>query len=368
MLPKPASRSDRLLVTDSAVEFEAGVTVGGQPVLGYRLESSAGVRIQLLSYGAHLASVELADPTTSAWARITDGPTTVAGLEQSGWSYHGATIGRYANRIAGAQFVLDGQRYDLPANQGSHHLHGGPDGFSSRVWAAQLLDDDGPGVGVRFELSSRAGDSGYPGSVLVRVIYRLVDQRLDVVYEAVADAATPISLTNHAYWNLGGADIGATVADHLLTVRSDRVLIPDSDGIPQTGPPLPVAGTRFALHDAPLGPVLEAGGLDHCFVNPTVGFAESSNVESSSTATATHADTVIPVIELRHPNSGRSLGIETSQPGVQIYTGNHLDPSYRSIAFEPQAWPNSPNRDDFPSAILRVGETYRHRTIYRFGR
>lgn len=335
-------------MTDSIVEFDAGATSSGEAVRGFHLESAAGVRIMLLSYGAHLVSVELPDPgAANEWAQITDGPTTVTELEQPGARYQGATIGRYANRIADARFILDGVQYELPANHGSHHLHGGPDGFAFQIWEAEPVDDDEPGVGVRFELSSPAGDSGYPGAMRVQATHRLVEDRLDVVYEAVTDAATPISLTNHAYWNLRGSGAGASIADHTLTVHSDRVLIPDAGGIPQSGPPVPVAGTRFALHEAPLETVLETGGLDHCYVNPAIG-------------------SVVPMIELRHAPSGRSLSVDTDQPGVQVYTGNHFDPPYRSIAFEPQAWPDSPNRTDFPSAILRPGETYRRHTIYRF--
>ncbi len=298
----------------------------------------------MLSYGAHLVSVRVPDvehPGESV--RITRGPTEYAGFQTIDGRYMGATIGRFANRIAGAAFELDGVCHELESNEAPNHLHGGRNGFHHRLWQAEMIDD---GLGVRCRLVSADGEGGYPGTVNAATTYRLGDRRLVIEHTATTDAPTVINLTNHAYWNLGGPE-ATTIAEHRLRVGFDRVLLTDDHGIPQLGPPVATAGTQFDLGGGEtLASVLASGGLDHCY-----------------TANETSDD---PVVVLDHPPTGRRLSITTNQLGLQVYTGNHLVPPYQAIAFEPQGWPNSPNRPDFPSSVLRPGQTYSSRSTYRF--
>ncbi len=328
--------------------FDAGVIErrGGesQPIEGFVLRHPSGVEATIVTYGAHLVSVRVPDtrhPGTRV--SITRGPADVAALQTVSGRFMGATVGRVANRIGGAAFDLDGQRYELEANEPPNHLHGGTNGFHHRVWQSEIL---GPGLGVRLTLLSAAGEGGYPGTVDAAATFRLGDHTLDIHYTATADAPTPLSLTNHTYWNLAGVE-GETIGEHQLHVGFDRVLLTDAEGLPVPGPPVSVAGTRFEMNgDTMLAATLAGGGLDHCYV------------------TSEPFDR--PVLELSHARTGRSISLTTNQLGIQVYTGNKLDPAYHAIAFEPQSWPNSPNRADFPSSVLRPGETYSNHSTYRF--
>ncbi len=333
---------------ESAVIAECGFVddaAGRRAVHSIILRSIDGVEVHLVSYGAGITAVHVPDaerPGSSV--EITCPPTDLGTLQTVAGRYVGASIGRFANRIAGASFELDGARFELDANEKPNHLHGGSLGFHSQVWEHELLAD---GTGVRFWLVSPDGEGGYPGTVTAEAIYRLGGRRLVIEYRATTDAATPLNLTNHAYWNLAGAESSETIEHHRLTLGFDRVLLTDEADIPQAGPPVEAAGTRFALDgSADLSVALAAGGIDHCYVGKPGGDQ--------------------PVVILEHPASGRRLSIVTDQPGVQVYTGQHFVPPHLGIAFEPQGWPDSPNRPDFPSAILRPGETYQHRSAYLF--
>ena len=272
--------------------------------------------------------------------------------------YLGVVAGRYANRIAHARFALDGRTYALSRNDGAHHLHGGAHGLARKTWLAERV-----GASLRFRVTSPDGEEGYPGTLETEATYTLDDDdALHIELRARSDRATVVNLTSHAYWNLrdGGA---SPILDHTLWLDADAYPPVDVDGIP-TGELRDVRGTPFDFtREAALGArIAEAeraegrGGYDHCFALRGRGLRR--------------------VARLRDPASGRALEIETTQPGVQLYTGNFLDGSlvghgdvryarFHGVCLETQAFPDAPNRPEFPSTRLDPGETYAQTTIYR---
>ena len=275
-------------------------------------------------------------------------------------AYLGSTVGRYANRIAAGRFVLDGQPVVVGVNDRGNHLHGGPDGFSRRLWT---VEQHGPDEAV-LTLVSPDGDQGFPGDLRVRTTFRTSADRVDVEFEATTDRSTVVNLTNHAYFNLDG-DSAGTVDDHVLQVAADRYTPVDDTGIP-TGELAEVDGTPFDFRTSrALGPavrvdheqVCAARGIDHNLV--------------------LRGDPDVPAAVLGSPASGIRLELFTDQPGLQVYTGNFLDGSVPSaigrvlrqgdgIALEPQLFPDTPNHPAFGSARLEPGEVYRARLAWRF--
>lgn len=276
--------------------------------------------------------------------------------------YIGATIGRYANRIAGGRFVLDGREVRVGTHDRGNSLHGGPDGFDSRLWdvVAHAPDE------VTLSLVSPDGDQGFPGTVSATVTYRVVGDTVAVTMTAATDATTVVNLTNHAYVNLEGEGAG-TIDGHLLLVESDAFTPVDGTGIP-LGDHASVEGTPFDFRTpAAIGPavraahrqVVEARGIDHNFVVRGTGLRRAAVLESPRTRT--------------------TMELWSDQPGLQVYTGNFLDGTRRSttgglhrqgdgIALEPQLFPDSPNRSGWPSAVLEPGDIYRFRLEWRFAR
>ena len=289
----------------------------------------------------------------------------------------GALIGRYANRIAGGRFTLDGQTYELATNNGPNHLHGGVRGFGAVEWEAQeVRSPEGPGLALQY--TSPDGDEGYPGTLRVYVEYTLTESSALVIdYRATTDRATPINLTQHSYFNLAGHGAG-DVRGHVLMLNADQWLPVDGTMIP-TGPPRPVAGTPFdfrrpmaigARIDAPHEQLRIGNGYDHCFVLGRAGESEwEQELERGRWGRF--------AARLVEPASGRVMEVWTTEPGVQLYTGNYLDGregkggaryGWRAgLALETQHFADSPNRPTFPSTILRPGEEFRSRTVYRFG-
>lgn len=281
--------------------------------------------------------------------------------------FHGATVGRYANRIAGARFVLDGEAHRLPANDGTSCLHGGPDGLHTQLWSATQVDTM-HGSGVALDHLSPAGSSGFPGALRVTVTYVLTGRDLRIDYRAAADAPTVVNLTNHSYLDLSGrAWSGA--GGHDLTVAAGHYVPVDGEGIPLGGT-ASVAGTPMDLRAAArVGErtgqdtvqLRNVGGLDHCWVlDRRPGDAPSS------------------AAVLSDATSGRLLEVWTDQPGIQVYSGNQLDGSATGkagrshtrgagICLETQHLPDSPNRPDFPSTVLRPGELFESSTTIRTG-
>ena len=305
-----------------------------------------GVRVRVLTYGGIVQSVEVPDRAGGV-ADIVLGFPDLAGYLAHPEPYLGAAVGRYANRIAGGRFALDGQEYRLAANNAPNALHGGERGFDKRVWAAEPAGEHG----VRLSRVSPDGEEGYPGRLDVSVTYALeAGGALRISYEAVTDAPTPVNLTNHTYWNLGGAGSGNAAGGHEVRIDAGRVTVVDDTLIP-TGELRPVDDTPFDLRESrKAGP-----GFDHNYVlDKGVG------------------ETAVEVAEVYDPASGRVLSVATTEPGLQFYTADHFDPSLPfapgdGIALETQHFPDSPNRPEFPSTVLRPGEVYRSETVYGFG-
>lgn len=332
---------DKSTVNDNMTPERAGSAPDGTAVHRWTLER-AGVRVKVLDYGGILQSVEVPD-RDGAYANVVLGFDDVAGYVGCPSPYFGALIGRYANRIAGGRFTLDGRTYRLPRNNGPNCLHGGERGFDKRVWNAEPAAD---GHGVRLSLVSPDGEEGFPGRLEVSATYSLdAAGALRIDYRAVTDAPTVLNLTNHTYWNLGGAGSGSA-AGHVLRIAAGHVTPPDGDSVPK-GPPVPVDGTRFDFRE----PREVGSGYDHNFVLDQGGSA---------------------VVELSDPVSGRVLTVTTTEPGMQLYTGDHFDAGPfgpgEGIALETQHFPDSPNRPDFPSTVLRPGEEFLSTTTYGFGR
>ena len=337
-----------------------GTMPDGRDVHVLRLGAEPGITLELLTLGATAHRLEVTGGD-GVRRNVVLGQATVAERLASG-AYLGGTIGRYANRIAGGRFELDGREVAVRTHDRGNSLHGGPDGFDRRLWR---VDEHGPDHAV-LGLVSPDGDMGFPGELTVRVRYEVQGDVVRVTHEATTDATTVANLTNHAYLNLDGDGAG-TVDGHLLTLTADEYTPVDDTGIP-VGGHLPVDGTPFDFRaPRPVGPAVRADheqvraarGIDHDVVVPGRGLRLAAVLESRRT--------------------GTRLELYADQPGLQVYTGNFLDGSamspegvaYRQgdgIALEPQLHPDSPNRPEWPSAVLAPGERYRSRLEWRFGR
>nr|WP_307042494.1 aldose epimerase family protein [Streptomyces achromogenes] len=343
-----------------------GVLADGTEVSSWSLENG-GTRLKVLDYGGIVQSLEIPD-RDGRYANVSLGFSTLDDYV-AGSPYFGALIGRFGNRIAAGRFTLDGETHQLPLNDGDRSLHGGTEGFDRRVWDVEPFTE-GPDVGLRLRLTSADGEMGYPGTLEVTVTYTLTgggDWRID--YEATTDRATVVNLTNHVYWNLAGEGSGS-VHDHELEIAAARYLPVDQSLIP-TGELADVAGTPFDFRTAKAvgrdlrvahEQSLHCKGVDHNYV-----------LDKGVTVRPE------PVAVLRDPASGRTLGIATTEPGLQFYSGNFLDGTlvgtggrtYRqgdALCLETQAFPDAPNQPSFPSTVLRPGQTYRTTTVHSFGR
>ncbi|MEV3861337.1 aldose epimerase family protein [Streptomyces sp. NPDC050095] len=305
-----------------------------------------GVRVRVLTYGGILQSVEVPGRDGSP-AGIALGFDALAGYLAHPEPYLGALVGRYANRIASGRFPLDERIYHLAQNNAPNALHGGERGFDKRVWDAEPVGEHA----LRLSRVSPHGEEGFPGRLEVSATYALEEGgSLSITYEATTDAPTVVNLTNHTYWNLGGAGSGNAAGGHEVRIDAGRVTVVDGTLIP-TGEQAEVAGTRFDFRESrKAGP-----GYDHNYV-----------LDKGVTAEA------VGVAEMHDPASGRVLTVATTEPGLQFYTADHFDASLPfapgdGIALETQHFPDSPNRPEFPSTVLRPGETFRSRTVYGFG-
>ncbi|QFZ76547.1 galactose-1-epimerase [Streptomyces fagopyri] len=316
-----------------------GTLPDGTPVHRWTLER-AGVRVRILTYGGIVQSVEIPDRDGHR-ADVVLGFPDLDGYLAHPDPYLGALVGRYANRIAGGHFPLDGLTYHLARNNAPNSLHGGDRGFDKRVWDAEPV-----GHGLRLTRVSPHGEEGFPGRLEVTVTYALDEAgALRIAYEAVTDAPTVVNLTNHSYWNLAGS---GNAGGHELQLAASRLTPVDADLIP-TGVLESVDGTRFDFRT----PRKAGAGYDHNFV-----------LDKGTTASA------VGVAELHDPASGRVLTVATTEPGIQLYTADHLGDPFApgdGIALETQHFPDSPNRPEFPSTQLRPGATYRSETVYGFG-
>jgi len=361
--------SAAMTITQSAF----GLMPDGATVDLFTLTNTHGVEVRVITYGAVIVSIKTPDRNGRFDDVVTGFDTLEGYLTRS--RFFGAVAGRYANRIANARFTLDGTTYELAANNGKNHLHGGRRGFDKVVWKGAPFERDG-NVGVTLTHVSPDGDEGYPGRLDVSVTYTLTPRdELIVDYDATTDKATPINLTNHSYFNLAG-DGSGTILQHVVTIDADRYTPTDETQIP-TGELAPVDGTPFdfrsptaigARIDADDEQLRRGKGYDHNFV---LRSADSAGRPAQGVALH-HAARVVD------PSSGRTRDVATDQPGLQLYTGNNLDGSAvgknghvyarrTSMCFETQHFPDSPNHANFPSTILRPGGQFHSPTVFTFG-
>ncbi len=345
LIPGPAEAGSFAVENSVWGELPTGVKVNI-----FTLTNDHGMKVKLAEYGALLVSIEVPD------RKGVPGPVTLSypSLDEAlAGGVFGSVIGRFANRIDGGGFTIDGTRYELKSvsPKTGVHIHGGKTGFQSQRWSSSSKKGEKE-ASVTFSLASPDGHEGYPGILQAEVTYTLNDENaLTIDYRAFTDKPTHVNLTNHAYFNLAGE---GTIEDHLLQLNTPRVLEIDDRNIP-TGLLLPVVDTPFDfLSPKRIGdllPQLKTGGLDHCFVP----------VESNLPQT---------IAKLSDPKSGRVLTVATSKPGVQIFTANHFRgnpfPRWGGICFETQFFPNAPNEPSFPSSLLRPGDIYHHTTEFRF--
>ncbi|ALK32499.1 aldose epimerase family protein [Burkholderia plantarii] len=353
----------------SATMTEApyGTTRDGKPVTEYTLKNAHGTTVRLINYGGCITAIEVPD-RHGKFANIVLGFASLKDYETYNGDIHfGALIGRYANRIAGGKFTLDGKTYQLPVNNAPNTLHGGPDSFDSKVWSAKPASGK-DGAGVELTYVSPDGENGFPGTLTARVTYLLTDDNaLHIRYEATTDKDTVVNLTNHTYFNLAGEGSGS-VEQQEIRIAASRYTPTDRTSIP-TGELAPVEGTPLDLRQfTPIGRYLRsnfeqmvyARGYDHNWV-------------------LDHGGQRVPAFaaSVRDPHGGRVLSVDTTQPGLQFYSANSLDGSavgasghaYRqtdAFALEAEHFPDSPNHPAFPTTVLKPGDTLREETVLRF--
>ena len=340
-----------------------GEMADGQTVDKYTLDNGKGITVEVLSLGGIIHSFNVPDKQGKT-VNVSANLETVADYTKAR-SFFGALVGRYGNRIAKGKFTLDGQEYTLPTNNKPNSLHGGNKGFDTVVWTVKPFQR-GNAVGLTLTYTSKDGEEGYPGTLDATVVYSLDNRnRWTMDYTAKTDKTTVVNLTNHTYWNLAG--FPNINHDHVLTLNADRFLPTDETLIP-TGELQPVAGTPLDFRRPHrIGDRIDqvegkhfAGGYDHCFV-----------LNQRRPKQMTFCALV------QEPNSGRAMRIDTTEPGVQFYSGNFLDgklkafghsyEKHATICLETQHFPDSPNKPEFPSTVLKPGQIYRTTTVHTFG-
>lgn len=350
----------------SSIHEERWGEVDGKTVNLYTLRNENEFVAKVTNYGGILTQLHVPDRE----GKLAD---VVLGFDSlaeylAGHPFFGATVGRFANRIAGGKFVLDGVEYQLEKNTPPNHLHGGAKGFDKKVWDAEAKDTpSGPSLTLKYV--SVDGEEGYPGNLNVTVVYTLTnDNELKIEMSATTDKATPVNLAHHTYWNLAGHDSGKNVLGHELMLNCDRYTPPDENLIP-TGAIEPVKGTVFDFTEPKtIGQEIEKlpgyhegerpGGYDHNFVvNGEMG-------------------TLRLVARAYEPGSGRVMELHSTQPGVQFYAGNFVNRAngksgaaygkHAGFCLETQHYPDSVNKPQFPSCILRPGERYEHVMVIKF--
>jgi aldose 1-epimerase len=343
-----------------------GRLMDGTLVEMVRLRGDNGFEVCVISYGAALQSFFVPD-RAGRLADVVLGRDDLAGYVAVR-CFLGATVGRYANRIANGTFELDGSRFQLPTNDGPNALHGGLAGFDRKNWTITAVGEK-PAPFVTLSYTSPDGEEGYPGKLQTSITYSISGgMELSVAFSAVTDKPTIVNLTNHSFFNLAGVEAGGDILDHRLTIAADTYLPVTSAGIPH-GAPSPVDTTPFDFRNvnrigarlcAPYEQVEIRQGFDHNFC-----LRGGARREPRLAA------------RLEDAQSGRVLELWTNQPGVQFYSGNFLDGTitgkygrvhrqYDALCLEPQVYPNTPNCPDYPSARLDPGQAYRHISLYRF--
>ncbi len=355
---EPDDAAPKLAVVKS--EFgKLSEEAGGATIDLYTLTNTKGLEVGVITYGALLTGVHAPDKDGNV-ANLVLQHEDMAGWQKNP-SYFSCTVGRYANRIEAGKFTIDGTEYQVTVNEEArgNMLHGGAKGFDKQVWSAQPIEQE-EAVGVELKYTSADGEEGFPGELTTTVRYLLDESnQLTMEYEAETTKPTPVNLTNHCYWNLAGADSG-NVLDQVLQLSCDAYLEVNENLIP-TGDVQDVEDRPpFDFREAkPIGAGIEnlGDGFDHCFV------------VNGEAGTLRHVATVTD------PESGRTMTIESTEPGVQFYTANHLSGKpenngygqHQGFCLECNHYPNSPNVPEFPSTILKPGETYSQKTVHTFG-
>lgn len=360
---EPIVDEEKIKLKGTIVKTDFGSTPEGSVDL-YTLTNEDGMKVAITSYGGVVQSLMVPDKT-GALLDIVLGFDNIEGYLGE-HPYFGAIVGRYGNRIANGKFTIDGVAYDLATNNGPNHLHGGDKGFDKVIWAVEESMSSEGFPQLRLRYVSKDGEEGYPGQLSVEVVYTLTDDNtLGLNYTARTDETTHVNLTNHSYFNLGGAD-GVDVLNHEMKLVASQYTPVDETLIP-TGELAEVGGTPFDFSnftkigkgiDATDEQVKYGGGYDHNYV------LDEPSMSS-------------PFATVRSHKSGVIMKVYTTEPGVQFYTGNFLDGSIvgkggvvygkrSALCLETQHYPDSPNQENFPSTLLRPGETYRSSTAYRF--
>ena len=311
----------------------------------FTLRNDKGMVVKVMTFGAMLCEIQAPD-RNGAFTNVVPGANSFDAYLRNSFGPYSQTIGRVANRVANARFTLDGVDYQLDANAGRHQLHGGTNGFGRRMWQSQMLPPAAHDAAVRFTIFSKDGEDGYPGNLTATVTYTLTDDndlRLD--YTATADKATPVNLVNHTYFNLAGP---GAYRNQELWLNADRYTVADAQLIP-TGEIAPVKGTPLDFTT----PALIGERADQ-LTGGSRGFDSNYVINGGG-------GSLVLAARARDPQSGRVLEVRTTQPGIQLYTGNRS-----AFALETQHFPDSVNHTNFPSTILHPGETFKSATVLSF--
>ncbi|MDE2163413.1 MAG: galactose mutarotase [Alphaproteobacteria bacterium] len=341
-----------------------GHTPDGKAVEIYTLTNKGGLEARVMTYGATLVSLKAPDRS----GHLADIVLGFDSLEPyvTGVPYYGATIGRYANRIANGRFTLDGVSYQLPKNDGPNSLHGGDKGFDKRVWTAQSVEaKNGPELKLTYV--STDGEEGYPGQLTIHVTYQLRnDNALSIEYQATTTKPTPVNFTNHSYFNLSG-DLNRDILHDVLMINADKFTPVNATLIP-TGELRPVAGTPFDFRK----PTVIGARINDD--NEQLHYAHG--YDDNWVLVKTHPNAMSTAAVLSDPETGRVVEVRTTEPGIQFYTGNFQDGKpagkgsvykYRTgLTLETQHFPDSPNQPSFPSTILRPGHPFVSHTEFIF--
>jgi aldose 1-epimerase len=335
-----------------------GMTTEGDSAMLFTLKNEKDITITITNYGGIITGIHTPDKSGKS-------TNIVLGFDQldqylEGHPFFGAIVGRYGNRIANAQFSLDGETYHLAANDGKNSLHGGNKGFDKKLWAPEVIGCEERSV-LKLTYMSPDGEEGYPGNLKVTVTYELLMDQFFITYEAETDKTTVLNLTNHSYFNLAGE---GTILDHILYLNASRYTPVDEELIP-TGELALVEGTPFDFRK----PHVIGERFDEVGGNPP-GYDHNFVIDGTEGEKRLAA-------KVLDPKTGRFIEVQTSQPGVQFYTGNFLDGTlvsgnrtyvqYSGLCLETQHFPDSPNHPDFPSTVLRPGEKFISQTIFTFG-
>jgi aldose 1-epimerase len=337
-----------------------GKTADGKPVQIFTI-SDHDLTVRITTFGARVVSIEAPD-RNGKMADVVLGYDNVGQYEKDTSTYFGSIVGRYGNRIAKGTFSIDGKTYHVPLNNNGNALHGGPEGFSTKVWTGTEIPD-----GVEMSLVSPDGDMGFPGTLTVHVRYTVVDKSLRINYSASTTKPTVVNLTNHSYFNLAGDGKG-TILDEVLMIPADRYTPVDATQIP-TGELAPVEGTPFDFRK----PTAIGARINDANEQLKIGGGYDHNWVLNATGDSLHL-----AAKVYDPTTGRTLTEMTTQPGVQFYSGNFLDGTqhgkygvtyekYSGFCLETQHFPDSPNHPKFPSTLLKPGQTMHSETVFTFG-